>query len=181
MRWTDDRPAALDDVAAALGIVGTIGILRKQRRALEAARRESPFAVATEGMKRCPSCGMGNLVDGRDLLELREAPAGLSTPVTRPADDRQAAVLRRGGDPGGQDLADVHARPRAGRRRTAAIPSLSMTMQNGHAVATVVAPVSSDLAGPLRVDPRAAVLLHPHAAAAGAAAERVLAATCPSR
>jgi len=53
-------------VAAAIGIVGTIGILRRQRRALEAAGRESPFAIATEGMKRCPSCGMGNLVTDVD-------------------------------------------------------------------------------------------------------------------
>ena len=53
-------------VAAAVGIVGTIGIMRRQRRALEAAGRESPFAVATEGMKRCPSCGMGNLVTDAD-------------------------------------------------------------------------------------------------------------------
>ena len=49
-------------VAAAVGIVGSIVIMRRQRRALEALRRESPFAVATEGMKRCPSCGIGNLV-----------------------------------------------------------------------------------------------------------------------
>ncbi len=49
-------------VAAAVGIVGSIVIMRRQRRALEALRRESPFAIATEGMKRCPSCGIGNLV-----------------------------------------------------------------------------------------------------------------------
>jgi hypothetical protein len=49
-------------VAAAVGIVGTIGIMRRQRQALEAAGRESAFAISTEGMKRCPSCGMGNLV-----------------------------------------------------------------------------------------------------------------------
>jgi hypothetical protein len=53
-------------VAAAIGIVGTIAIMRRQRRALEAAGRESPFAIATEGMKRCPSCGMGNLVTDND-------------------------------------------------------------------------------------------------------------------
>jgi hypothetical protein len=45
--------------AAALGIVATIGIMRRQRR--ETAHRESPFAVSTEGETRCPSCGMGNL------------------------------------------------------------------------------------------------------------------------
>ena len=60
----------------------------------------------------------------------------------------------------------------------AASPSVIITMQNGQAVATVAAPVSSDLARPLLVDPRAARLLHPHPAAAGAAAERVLAAAC---
>jgi hypothetical protein len=53
-------------VAAAIGIVGTLGIMRRQRRALEALRRESPFATSTEGMKRCPSCGMGNLVTDSD-------------------------------------------------------------------------------------------------------------------
>lgn len=47
-------------LAAALGIVATLGILRKQRRALEPPR-ESPWAVSTEGEKRCPKCGMGNL------------------------------------------------------------------------------------------------------------------------
>jgi uncharacterized protein (DUF983 family) len=26
------------------------------------ATRESKYATATEGMKRCPSCGVGNLV-----------------------------------------------------------------------------------------------------------------------
>ena len=47
-------------LAAALGIVATLGILRKQRRALEPPR-ESPWAASTEGEKRCPKCGMGNL------------------------------------------------------------------------------------------------------------------------
>ena len=47
-------------VAAALGILATIGILRKQRKALEPPR-ESPFAASTEGETRCPKCGMGNL------------------------------------------------------------------------------------------------------------------------
>ena len=47
-------------LAAALGILATLGILRKQRRSLEPPR-ESPFAASTEGEKRCPKCGMGNL------------------------------------------------------------------------------------------------------------------------
>ena len=49
---------------AALGIVGTLGILRKQRltSAPGGASAESEFAASTEGMNRCPNCGMGNLV-----------------------------------------------------------------------------------------------------------------------
>jgi hypothetical protein len=65
---TGDRP--LDQTAqiqalvlvAALGIAAVVIILRRDRVTLEEATRETRFAVATEGMKRCPSCGMGNLV-----------------------------------------------------------------------------------------------------------------------
>jgi hypothetical protein len=48
--------------AAALGLLATIWILRRDRRATESAQTESQFAVSTEGMKRCPACGVGNLV-----------------------------------------------------------------------------------------------------------------------
>ncbi len=51
--------------AAAIGMVATLGILRGQRKTKEAALRESPFAAATEGMLRCPNCGLGNLVTDR--------------------------------------------------------------------------------------------------------------------
>jgi hypothetical protein len=34
----------------------------KQRRALQASGHENPYAVSTEGMKRCPACNTGNLV-----------------------------------------------------------------------------------------------------------------------
>ena len=47
-------------LAAAFGIVATLAILRRDRRAL-APPTESPFAASTEGEKRCPKCGMGNL------------------------------------------------------------------------------------------------------------------------
>jgi hypothetical protein len=47
---------------AALGIAAVVLILRRDRVVTEEVTRETPFAVATEGMKRCPSCGMGNLV-----------------------------------------------------------------------------------------------------------------------
>ena len=46
--------------AAAFGILATVAILRRNRHALETPR-ESPFAASTEGEKRCPKCGMGNL------------------------------------------------------------------------------------------------------------------------
>ena len=46
--------------AAAVGILATLGILRKQRKAQEPPA-ESTFAASTEGEKRCPKCGMGSL------------------------------------------------------------------------------------------------------------------------
>ena len=49
-------------VAAMVGIFGIVGIMRRQRHEAEAAGRENPYAVSTEGMKRCPTCGFGNLV-----------------------------------------------------------------------------------------------------------------------
>jgi hypothetical protein len=48
--------------AAAIGMVATVSILRHDRLVALAAGYESPFAAATEGMKLCPSCGIGNLV-----------------------------------------------------------------------------------------------------------------------
>jgi hypothetical protein len=59
-----DQPLALWIVvgAAIIGLVATILILARQRRAAEDEERESPFATSTEGMLRCPSCGTGNLV-----------------------------------------------------------------------------------------------------------------------
>lgn len=47
-------------LAAGVGVLATLGILRNQRNALEPPR-ESPFAASTEGEKRCPKCGMGSL------------------------------------------------------------------------------------------------------------------------
>jgi hypothetical protein len=47
---------------AAVGILAVVTILRRDRVTSEEASRENPFATSTEGMKRCPSCGTGNLV-----------------------------------------------------------------------------------------------------------------------
>jgi uncharacterized membrane protein len=47
--------------AAAIGLVALFLITGRQRRDRAAATQESPYAVSTEGEKRCPKCGMGNL------------------------------------------------------------------------------------------------------------------------
>ena len=49
-------------LAAVVGIAALLLMMRRQRREKEEATRESPFATSTEGMKRCPNCGFGNLV-----------------------------------------------------------------------------------------------------------------------
>jgi LPXTG-motif cell wall-anchored protein len=46
--------------AAVLGIAAMIIILRRQRRDRESDTRESPYAVSSEGQKRCPNCGAYN-------------------------------------------------------------------------------------------------------------------------
>jgi hypothetical protein len=48
-------------VAVLVGVIATLLIINRQRRERDAATRESPFATSTEGEKRCPRCGMGNL------------------------------------------------------------------------------------------------------------------------
>lgn len=53
-------------VAAGIGIIATLLMLRRQR--VEATPRDNPFAVSTEGEKRCPSCGMGNLWTDRNCI-----------------------------------------------------------------------------------------------------------------
>lgn len=47
-------------VAAAIGLLSIIVMLRRQRRDRVDPAAESEFAVSTEGSKRCPTCGMGN-------------------------------------------------------------------------------------------------------------------------
>jgi hypothetical protein len=47
---------------AAIGIIATVMIMRRQRKVVEESTRENPYGVSTEGMKRCPSCGFGSLV-----------------------------------------------------------------------------------------------------------------------
>jgi hypothetical protein len=47
-------------VAAVVGLLAVLHIVRRDR--VTQTAQESPFATSTEGMKRCPSCGTGNLV-----------------------------------------------------------------------------------------------------------------------
>jgi hypothetical protein len=48
-------------IAVAVGALALVLILNRQRRERDEATGESPFAISTEGEKRCPKCGMGNL------------------------------------------------------------------------------------------------------------------------
>ncbi len=57
----ENLTAAALVAAAALGVFSTLVILRRQRKEREAVVEESPFAASTEGQKRCPRCGMGNM------------------------------------------------------------------------------------------------------------------------
>ena len=54
--------------AVALFALAVVLILRRQRLERQAATRESPYAVSTEGEKRCPNCGMGNLWTDRNCI-----------------------------------------------------------------------------------------------------------------
>jgi hypothetical protein len=54
--------------SAALGVIATLIILRRQRIDREATSRENPYAASTEGEKRCPNCGMGNLWTDRNCI-----------------------------------------------------------------------------------------------------------------
>ena len=43
-------------IAVIAGLLASVAILRASRRT-----EESPFAASTEGSKRCPNCGLGNM------------------------------------------------------------------------------------------------------------------------
>jgi hypothetical protein len=50
-------------IVAAAGAAGILALLSMLRRFRQP--RESPFAAATEGSRRCSACGMGNLWNER--------------------------------------------------------------------------------------------------------------------
>lgn len=64
----DQTPILVGLIAAAtVGIFAAAAILRRGATAGgPSVGNESPFAASTEGMKRCPSCGAGNLVTERN-------------------------------------------------------------------------------------------------------------------
>ncbi|HET9521420.1 MAG TPA: hypothetical protein VFO73_10270 [Candidatus Limnocylindrales bacterium] len=55
-------------VAALVGVVAALLIMRRQRIEQADATRENPYATSTEGEKRCPKCGMGNLWTSRNCI-----------------------------------------------------------------------------------------------------------------
>ncbi|HSL76701.1 MAG TPA: hypothetical protein VK867_07145 [Candidatus Limnocylindrales bacterium] len=63
-------------ISAVVGMLAVLTILRRERHAVEDASRDNPFAVSTEGMKRCPSCGTGNLVTDSTCVKCGKRLAG---------------------------------------------------------------------------------------------------------
>lgn len=58
--------------AAVVVLVLAVALIRRrQRLERELATRENPFAVSTEGEKRCPNCGMGNLWTDRNCISCK--------------------------------------------------------------------------------------------------------------
>jgi hypothetical protein len=61
--------------AALIGLIASITMLRRDRQAAEATAgsvQAHSFAVSTEGMMRCPACGMGNLVSDRTCASCKK-------------------------------------------------------------------------------------------------------------
>ena len=57
--------------SVAILALAVLTIMGRQRRERKAATRESPFGVSTEGEKRCPNCGMGNLWTDRNCISCK--------------------------------------------------------------------------------------------------------------
>jgi hypothetical protein len=54
--------------AAFIGLLALFAMTSRMRRDRTAANRESPFATSTEGEKRCPNCGMGNMWTDKECI-----------------------------------------------------------------------------------------------------------------
>ena len=55
-------------IAVAVLAIAIVLIRNRQRRDRRDATGESPYATSTEGEKRCPKCGMGNLWTDRTCI-----------------------------------------------------------------------------------------------------------------
>jgi hypothetical protein len=55
-------------VAAGIGMIATLLILRRERHEGEDRTMEQQFAVSTEGEKICPKCRMGNMWTDRTCV-----------------------------------------------------------------------------------------------------------------
>ncbi len=56
--------------ATAVGILAMLVMVRRQRRD-STPEGESRYAASTEGEKRCPKCGMGNLWTDRNCISCK--------------------------------------------------------------------------------------------------------------
>jgi hypothetical protein len=55
-------------LAALVGVVALLVMRRRRRSDRNSANRENRYAASTEGEKRCPKCGMGNLWTDRNCI-----------------------------------------------------------------------------------------------------------------
>jgi Flp pilus assembly protein protease CpaA len=55
-------------VAALVGLVAMVLILRRQRADRDAAVGDNPYATSSEGQKRCPKCGAYNSWTDRNCV-----------------------------------------------------------------------------------------------------------------
>ena len=65
-----DDMVLLAGLVLALAVVG-VATAMLLRRPQEAVAVDSPYAASTEGEKRCPKCGMGNLWTDRNCISCK--------------------------------------------------------------------------------------------------------------
>ena len=79
-------------VAAAVGLVAVVLIMRRQRHDVEDADPREPVRGEQRGHEALPELRGGEPGHRRELLELREAPARLGLQPRRPCRGRRARV-----------------------------------------------------------------------------------------
>jgi hypothetical protein len=55
-------------IAALIGLVALLLIVRRQRGDRAISERDNPYATSSEGQKRCPSCGAYNAWTDRNCV-----------------------------------------------------------------------------------------------------------------